>query len=276
MTRKECKLHLVALPETRSMENKERSTDHLYRYPGDMTLSFQSSSAFNIRVPNSQLVVPPTKIDASTGLIDTNNTVRDIVINKNDGTNANDIPILGRLFFTSTYLNVNHDAGTFTLWQANPRGGPSSLKVVDTQNRIVENTCAETNGTPTHTGAGAPTTTTSLSNGNHESKKISTAAIVGIIVGAVAGTALLTTIAILTFLHVRRRKSQGVELSDEIPPVPPYNSKPGFGTYAMEMQGEVDASELPSLHTLELPGDATPAELDAALPHKEAVVRKVI
>ncbi|KAF2280233.1 uncharacterized protein EI97DRAFT_477957 [Westerdykella ornata] len=78
---------------------------------GDLTLSLQNS--ISIRIPNTQLVVPDKYVDVSTGKVRTNETVRNLPIDPIQEINQNDLPILGRLFFTSAYLSVNHETETF-------------------------------------------------------------------------------------------------------------------------------------------------------------------
>lgn len=50
---------------------------------------------------------------------------------------------LGRYFFTSAYLMVNHDANSFTLWQANPSNKSSLVRVFDEE---TADTCSGVTG----------------------------------------------------------------------------------------------------------------------------------
>lgn len=79
-----------------------------------MRLSF--SSGLQITVPNDQYMVPFVTIDRNGSRI-FNESQREFLMN---GVSKDNPPTLGRYFLSSAYLMVNHDADTFTLWQANP------------------------------------------------------------------------------------------------------------------------------------------------------------
>lgn len=89
----------------------------VHSYSGDLTFTFQNE--LQIRIPNHQLVLPDITIDTS-GNTNYNYSVREIMLNSDQQINANDMPFLGATFLTSAYLSVNHDYGSFSLWQANP------------------------------------------------------------------------------------------------------------------------------------------------------------
>ncbi|CAJ2503101.1 Uu.00g104950.m01.CDS01 [Anthostomella pinea] len=91
-------------------------------FDGDMTISF--TSGLEIRVPNSQYLVPYVDIDRNGSRI-FNNTERELLIN-----GLVDQPAtLGRYFLTAAYLMVDLDANSFTLWQANPASGSTLVSV---------------------------------------------------------------------------------------------------------------------------------------------------
>ncbi|KAI9166491.1 hypothetical protein HJFPF1_02593 [Paramyrothecium foliicola] len=82
-------------------------------FDGDMT--FHLTSGLDIRVLNDQYLVPFVEIGSSGQRLFKNET-RELLMN---GV-ANQPATLGRYFLTAAYLMVNNDAGTFTLWRANP------------------------------------------------------------------------------------------------------------------------------------------------------------
>lgn len=163
------------------------------RFLADLT--FHLDSGLKIRVPNNQYMIPTVDI-ASNGSRTTDTSKRDILITDIE----DEPPILGRYFLTAAYLMVNHDAGTFTLWQANATRERSLVKVFDEETgKKCENT----------TGVIQP----SASENSRPDKGIgsnssspSGAVIGGAVVGAVAG-AVLIGLGITYFLIRRNRKA---------------------------------------------------------------------
>ncbi|KAG9506647.1 hypothetical protein J7337_000180 [Fusarium musae] len=89
-------------------------------------LTFHLDSGLKIRVPNNQYMIPTVDI-SSNGSRTTDSSKRDILITDVE----DEPPILGRYFLTAAYLMVSHDAGTFTLWQANATRERSLVRVFD-------------------------------------------------------------------------------------------------------------------------------------------------
>ncbi|KAL9090991.1 MAG: hypothetical protein Q9159_001617 [Coniocarpon cinnabarinum] len=88
-------------------------------FDGDMTV--QLSGGLNPTISNSQLVLPDRSIDNDTGEVTVGNwSQSEVLINSFTEQNAYDQSILGRAFLSAAYLMVNQDAGTWTLWKANP------------------------------------------------------------------------------------------------------------------------------------------------------------
>jgi hypothetical protein len=75
-------------------------------------------NGLELTIPNELLVVPEKQID-DTGEVKINSTFVKVLIQPTLAENAGDTPLIGKQFFSSTYLFVDHDAGTFTVWQAN-------------------------------------------------------------------------------------------------------------------------------------------------------------
>lgn len=165
---------------------------HISRYDGDLTIRL--SSGLSIRVPNNQFLVPYVEI-ARNGTRVTNDTRIDFLLN---GIGKNKTATLGRYFLTAAYLMVNHDANTFTLWQANPSTGSSSLVPI-----IEESTHQSCAGSSD--GGGVTTTTPSSTATPDQPSSISIGAIVGGVVGGVVG---LAGLAVAVFLIVRRRRKR--------------------------------------------------------------------
>ncbi|KAF2868257.1 aspartic peptidase domain-containing protein [Massariosphaeria phaeospora] len=225
-------------------------------YYGDLTFSFQNS--ISIRIPNTELVVPDRSIAPSDGQIVTNDTVRNLVLNPIQAGNVNDLPVIGRLFFSSAYLSVNHDTETFSLWQADTKAELGNIAGLDEKNQINDVFCAaESHGTSEVPGPRATSTPTPTSTPRSSAAPLSGGRIAGIVVGIVIG---LLIVATLIFLVLRRNR-RGVQVredgKEDTPPVPPYHSRPNLLTVPSELpenqpqekkwselQGECDAAEL--------------------------------
>ncbi|KAK7990377.1 hypothetical protein PG990_014657 [Apiospora arundinis] len=110
-------LHWGALTYSSSPERKF--------FGGDLSISL--SSGLSVRVPNDQFMVPKAYVDRNgTRLFDRN--YREFLLSPlADDSNP---ATLGRYFLTAAYLMVDYDAGTFTLWRANPTSSLSLVPVV--------------------------------------------------------------------------------------------------------------------------------------------------
>ncbi|UPX13925.1 uncharacterized protein EKO05_0004420 [Ascochyta rabiei] len=193
-------------------------------YYGGLTIRLQNS--ISIMIPNTELVVPDTYI-ASNGAVQTNISVRNVVINSLQSNNGNDLPVLGRLFMSSAYVMVNQDAGKFSVWPVNTESKAPNIVAVDKQNTLVREFC------PNSTGGSSDATslpTSSVASPPQDvGPKLSGGAIGGIIFGAVGGIAILITIG---FVLYWRRGSRGAatglarepELQTEDVKPPTYNA----------------------------------------------------
>jgi hypothetical protein len=197
------------------------STLTQHRYDGDVT--FQLSSGIDIKISNSQFILPDYTI-SSDGLLVGNTSVRDVVINSLQSVNANDMPVIGRQFFSGAYLMVNQDAQSYTLWQANPT----------TDTKLV---AVGGSGCPTSSGSIASGSATSVSSGSSTqptssgeasskpkpgaSKTLSTGALAGIVIGAIIIAGLLVFLAVCLLSRKKRPRSTRVEIS------PPFTEKYG-------------------------------------------------
>ncbi|KIH93206.1 aspartic-type endopeptidase [Sporothrix brasiliensis 5110] len=182
-------------------------------YTGDLTLTFQSGLA--VRIPNDQLIVPDRTIDAKTGQIQANSSGMDTTILAIQDVNADDMTQLGRPFLSAAYVMLNQDAGTFTLWQANPTT-QRRLVAVDETNADVAAVCATTSsgGNNDSVNATAPAngtsstgeTTPGSSSSGSNARKPSTGAIVGAVAGGAVVVAALIGVSVFYCLRRRQRR----------------------------------------------------------------------
>jgi hypothetical protein len=136
-------------------------------------------------------------LDDNTHAWEQNTSLSDLLINSM-GSEGDDTPmllVLGRNFLTFAYLMINLDAGEFTLWPAYDEATDEQLVAVDENNNPIESSalCAAT--------APPPSTSTTPPHGS----SLSGGAIAGIVIGALAGIALILVGA---WLFIKHRKTQ--------------------------------------------------------------------
>lgn len=101
---------------------------------------------------------------------------------------------------------VNHDAGTFTLWQANATRERSLVRVFDEETgKKCENTTGVIQPSASYTGSASGSSRPDRGIGSN-SGSLSGAVIGGAVVGAVAG-AVLIGLGITYFLIKKKRKA---------------------------------------------------------------------
>jgi hypothetical protein len=150
------------------------------RFDGDIT--FALGNGLQVRVPNNQFLVPFVDIDRN-GSRTIDRSKRELLMN-----GISDQPAtLGRYFFTAAYLMVNHDAQTFTMWQANPSAKATLVPVLGE----TPGACGNQVDVDTGASSGAP---------------VNVGAIVGGTVGGTVGIAAVA-VAIIMFLRIRKRKT---------------------------------------------------------------------
>ena len=153
------------------------------------------NSVFSVGIPNSLLVVPQATV-TDDGSIFTNASALQVQIIPAPGGEGGTF-ILGRPFFSSAYLSVDYDAGTFTLWESNVTedtdlvafGGNCSAPIV---NAPPNNSTSTTGPSPTHTQS---------SHG-----RVGTGAIVGASIGSAIVAATFGAAAVLWYVRKRRRE----------------------------------------------------------------------
>lgn len=178
-----------------------RRSTNVSRYQGDLIVVLDSG--MELTLPNELLIVPEKMIDDS-GKVYANTSVAEIMIQPTIGNGAADTPVVGKQFFSSNYLFVDHDAGTFTVWQAN--------RTMDSRLVAVGGDCnaTETQGDPapvpsTDDGSEATDSLPNDSKATENGVSLSTGAIAGIAGGA-AGA--LAVIAVILFVCLKRRKQR--------------------------------------------------------------------
>jgi hypothetical protein len=203
-------------------------------------------------VPNDQYIVPFVDIDRSGARV-TKPKTKELLMN---GV-ANQPATLGRYFLTAAYLMVNHDAGTFTLWQGNPTERSKLVRVFDQDaadkcgkdaTGIVQPTVS---GDPAEEKQEEPTDQSESSSGP------SGAVIGGAVAGDVVGVA---AICLGIFFLLRRKRKTRVEEKSSPADVQLRDDKADFTTwYPQEMPG---SKQMPaeiqgqSHFVYELDGDA--------------------
>lgn len=175
-----------------------------FSFDGDIT--FYLNSGLEIRVPNDQFIVPFVDIDRNGSRIIKQDT-RELLMNGLGSQPAT----LGRYFFTSAYLMVNHDAGTFTLWQANPTKKSHLIRVFDEE---TASQCSDASGVVQPSASSTSTSAPAASDGASESvsKGPSGVVIGGAIAGVVVGMAIIA-FGVFYFIRRKRRQAQDIGTS---------------------------------------------------------------
>lgn len=234
-------------------------------YDGDLSFTLEGVT---IRIPNSELVVPEKYIDKVTGERKENTTKDELVISPlgNGFNNANDVAIMGRLFFSMAYLSINQDAGTFTVWPVEDSfsSGTPSIKALSPENNIVEDFCDGENP-PASNG------TETRQPSNEKKSSLSGAALGGIVLGGLAFIAAILAL-ILFFLRGKKRANKGNRLEGNeganSSQLPPYRAGQYYDAPS-EMPASAGPAEAPPLTTkyaynLELEAPTQPQELDGS------------
>ncbi|KAH6977349.1 aspartic peptidase domain-containing protein [Ilyonectria sp. MPI-CAGE-AT-0026] len=199
-------------------------------FDGDIT--FYLDSGLEIRVPNNQYIVPFVDIHRNGSRV-FKNKVRELLIN---GV-ASQPATLGRYFFTSAYLMVNHDANTFTLWQGNPSKKSSLVRVFDeeTAERCSDATAVvQPSATQTTVEEESKSTVSTTETDKAEPSSSTSGAVIG---GAVAASIVgVCLIGLGVFYYIRRRRPAEV-LST---PVQPEHKPPAYYFHSLqEMPGSM-------------------------------------
>nr|XP_036577380.1 uncharacterized protein CTRU02_12613 [Colletotrichum truncatum]KAF6784351.1 hypothetical protein CTRU02_12613 [Colletotrichum truncatum] len=179
-------------------------------FDGDVT--FFLSSGLQIRVPNNQYIVPYVDIERN-GSRTINNARKELLFS-----GLSDQPAtLGRYFLTAAYLMVDHDAETFTLWQANPTTRSSLVKITGDKSNC---------GKPQTSRIAIYPTSTATAGPNNDNQPVSAGAQTGLSTGVIAGIAIggaaaLAAVGLGIFFYLRARERKAIQ-----PSPPPYEPDP--------------------------------------------------
>ncbi|KAK3674248.1 hypothetical protein LTR78_005717 [Recurvomyces mirabilis] len=141
-----------------------------------------------IEIPNDLLVGPQVVIDQDTGAITTNSSYSEVLINPK--LNSPQPFYFGMQFFSLMYVVVDYDAGTFTIWQANPTTASDLV--------ASRSACKDSDGSSSGSSGGGGRKSSLHKEG------LSAGSIAGIIVGIVA---VFAVVAALVWLYLRRRNN---------------------------------------------------------------------
>jgi hypothetical protein len=173
------------------------------RFQGSLAVVLDNG--LELTIPNELLVVPQKLIDDS-GKVQINTTYSEVLLRPTLGNDAADIPMVGKQFFSSTYLFVDHDAGTFTVWQAN-NTKETRLVSVGGNCDLTESEDSPASSSP----IGKPSQAaddTPPSALDTDDDALSTGTIVGIAVGAVSSLVAFAIIIYVCFVRRKKRKSR--------------------------------------------------------------------
>lgn len=160
-----------------------------------MTISV--SPGLDIRIPNHQLILPDYSFNAQGFLTEPDPTTRVLLINSLDGENANDMPVLGRPFLSSSYLFVDQDHAQFALWSGNPTAEKNIIPIGDAA------TCSPDVGTTTPSSTAPVPAPAPASKNPNADQNINTGGIAGVVVGSLAG---IVIVSLLFFRYYRQHR----------------------------------------------------------------------
>lgn len=173
------------------------------RFQGSLAVVLDNG--LELTIPNELLVVPQKLIDDS-GEVQINTTYSEVLLRPTLGNDAADIPMVGKQFFSSTYLFVDHDARTFTVWQANNTRETRLVSVGGS----CDLTESEENAASSSPTVNSPQATDNTPPSALETDEggISTGTIVGVAVGAAGSLVALAIIIYVYFVRRKKRKSR--------------------------------------------------------------------
>ncbi|SPQ19645.1 f58b5868-3b7f-4eaf-9a50-02c158bc32bc [Thermothielavioides terrestris] len=176
-------------------------------FDGDVT--FVLSSGLQIRVPNNQLITPFVEVDRNGSRL-VHQSPKELLI----GGVSDNPTTLGRYFFTAAYLMVDHEAHTFTMWQANPTTKSNLVPVARTSTGNADGACGGDSG-----GTGDTGVANNGDSAGEATSKASSSISAGAVAGAaVGGVAALGALAALIFILLRRKKKRAMVTSGQPPP----------------------------------------------------------
>jgi hypothetical protein len=196
-------------------------------------MSITINDALTVTIPNNQILFDERFI-ATTGFVQSKTDVRQIpIVRIPSGTDF--MPRLGGMFFSSAYLMVNHDKGDFTIAPTPTKSAAPKIMAFDTANDCiapVEAALASGAPSPSSSGSGnSGSSGNSNSSSLNDSSALSGGAIAGIVIGALAGIALIAGIAFILWRRKRLAADRPAESA-------------GVGTAPVEKYAYRDPSEM--------------------------------
>ncbi|KAB8067374.1 aspartic peptidase domain-containing protein [Aspergillus leporis] len=166
-------------------------------------ISVTLNRKLKITVPNKQLVVPDYVVLGNETVF--SDTSREVLVGVPTGGDQPEwMTYLGQPFFTAAYLMVNHDLGTFSVWQSNPTYDEDYHAIDSTGSVCKEEVNAPTTSSNT-------TVSPAISDFPHQGQVLSTGVIVGIVVGAVGVVAFIAAFLAMFFYRRRVRKLKATQ-----------------------------------------------------------------
>lgn len=249
---------------------------------------------FTVTIPNDQLIfneryLSPSGNDA--GILREDTKVKQIPIVRIPDSSGM-YPRIGGMFFSSAYLQVNHDKNQFQITRARTSPAAQQIIAYDTENDCIEpvKVAAVSSGTP----SGTPSSTSKPNSGSGNSSEsasddsgLSGGAIAGIVVGVVAGVALVAVAAFLLWRHKRSANDASYTVPSEMEgfgdgPAEKYRHSmaEAYGDHANEMY-QNDNPAAYEIHqdnshfAHELDGSSRPTEVQGhdAMPPRETTAR---
>jgi hypothetical protein len=162
-------------------------------------------NGLELTLPNELLVVPQ-KLIGDNGQVTLNTTYSEVLLRPTLGNDAADIPMVGKQFFSSTYLFVDYDVGTFTVWQANNTKETRLVSVGGDCN--VTESEERPASSSTEISSEATDTSRSTTESNDTSDVLSTGTIAGIAVGIAGSLVVIAIIIYVCFVRRKKRKAR--------------------------------------------------------------------
>lgn len=177
-------------------------------------MTFFLDSGLEIRVPNDQFMTPFVDINRS-GKRVVDKSKREFLMNPLGVQPAT----LGRYFLTAAYLMVNHDANSFTLWQANPTSSSDLVPVYDKEaaDKCNGDVPGLVQPSASASQSSAPTGDAQDNRGNSSDATSEAGVSSATIGGAVGGgVGALVIVGALAFFFIQRRRRQKMDVTANI------------------------------------------------------------
>jgi hypothetical protein len=158
------------------------------------------------------------------------------MLNALDSVNANDMPLLGMAFLSSSYLSINYDKAEFTLRQANPTTDENILAIDSTGNGCTP--VASPVVSSVVSSVASPVAASSTTSNSADSHKSSSSFPVGTVAGIVVGAVVLIIVgtAFWFYHYPRQRRKRWNEQQHTAYPMYTYDNK-----------AELSANETPTM-----------------------------